>query len=42
MREYRETKNPKLEKQIKDLVNKFPKLVLQWIDNLEMKQVLGH
>jgi len=34
MREYRETKNPKLEKQIKDLVNKFNKQSAGYLDNL--------
>ena len=32
----------KLNKVSKNLVDKFPKLILQWIDNLKMKQVLGH
>ena len=32
----------KLNRVSKELTKKFPKLVLQWIDNLKMKQVLGH
>ena len=32
----------KLNRVSKELAKKFPKLVLQWIDNLKMKQVLGH
>ena len=32
----------KLNKVSKDLIKNFPKLDLCWIDNLKMKQVLGH
>ena len=32
----------KLNRLSKDLISKFPKLDLCWINNLKMKQVLGH